>query len=214
MSGQKVMKFGYANKNCRQAVSTQIEAIQARFPGLKVGVEEKGEDDEFNHLIDTEKKGSCLGRGKGHQVVVAEFHHLATSRDQLAERLGTIHSLGSFVTEAKTGLSTEDRAVCPRLMVDAIEFYETGLTGKRRSEIAAHAAKFSSASTPKKGRMPHKEAQRYLCDMSLSISEAIASINKQRKYKVPWTLYYAYREKRAGRIDFPNRAAGRRPHGM
>lgn len=204
------MLYGYANGNAKRPTSRQVETINERFPKLKVGIEEKGSKDEYEFLIDAKKTNKALGRGKGHSVVVAEFHDLATNRDDLVERVATIHGLGSFIIQASDGLSTEDRANCPRLVVDAIEFYESGLTRKRRSEIGAHAAKFSPVTQPKPGRMPNKEAQPYFMDVSLTVPEVCVLINKVKKYKVPWTASRAYREKRLGRLDFPDRAAGPR----
>lgn len=203
------MLYGYANGNCKRPASTQIATINERFPKLKVGIEEKGSKDEYEFLIDVKKSNKALGRGKGHSVVVAEFHDLATNRDDLVERVTAIHMLGSFIIRASDGLSTEHGA-CARLVVDAIEFYESGLTRRRRSEIAAHAAKFSPVAQPKPGRMPNKEAQPYFFDVSLTVPEVCVLINKVRKYKVPWTASRAYREKRLGRLDFPDRAAGPR----
>lgn len=205
------MDYGYANGNAKMATSTQIEIIGARFPKLKVAIEAKGSKDEFKFL--TEADGRTLRRGKGHRIVVAEFHHLARNRDELTERVVAIHALGSFVVDAKTGKSTEDRADCPRLMNDAIYFYETGLSPQRRSELAAHAAKFSPVATIRTDRVPHKIAAEHLCNMALTLQEAVAMINavrdaKGKRYQRPWTKEFAYRERREKRIDFPNRPAG------
>lgn len=84
------------------------------------------------------------------------------------------------------------------------------------SMVAAHAAKSSPRSTAKQGRMPHKEAQPYLCKVEFTVAECCEIINAVRdakgkkKYSVPWNEGFAYREKRGGRIDFPKRAAGPR----
>lgn len=210
------MIWAYVNGNCKQAPKTQIATIEAYDKTLRPIIEPKGSDDEWNAFFGKEV---FLNRDKGHKIVVAEFHQLATNRDDLAERVAAVHALGSFIVEASSGKSTEDRANCPLFMVNAIYTYETGLSPKRRSEIAAYAASKSSASTQKPGRMPNTEAQVFLCDMTLSIREAILAINSVRdakgkkKYRVRWTVSHAYQERNAKppRIDFPTRRPGRRP---
>lgn len=210
------MIWAYVNGNCKQATKTQIATIEAYDKTLAPIVEPKGSDTEWNAFFLPMR---FLNRETGHKIVVAEFHHLATNRDDLAERVAAVHALGSFIVEAKTGRSTENPAECPRLMLESIYTYETRLSPKRRSEIAAYAASKSPVSTQKPGRMPNSEAQVFLCDMKLSIVEAIHAINSVRtadgkkKYKVKWTLGHAYQEKNAKppRIDFPIRRPGRRP---
>lgn len=208
------MDYAYVNGNDRKmAPSTQTEIIKNRFPKLAVVAEPKGSDDEWNAFFG---KNVFLNRGKGHRIVVAEFRHLATGRDELTERVIAVHAAGSFIVQASDGRSTETPGVSERLLVDAIYSYETGLSPKRRSELAAHAAKSSPRSTAKQGRMPHKEAQPYLCKVEFTVAECCEIINAVRdakgkkKYSVPWNEGFAYREKRAGRIDFPKRAAGPR----
>jgi hypothetical protein len=205
------MDFGYANGNAKMATSTQVEIINAQFPNLKVAIEAKGSKDEFNSL--TQEENRTIRRGTGHRIVVAEFHHLASNRDELVERLAAIHVLGSFVLEAKGGKSTEDSAQTPLLLNSAIYFYETGLTPERRSEIAREAAKLSPVATIRTDRVPHKIAVGHLCNMALTIPEAIEMINQVRgangkRYKRKWTKEFAYRERRAKRINFPDRPAG------
>lgn len=212
----QLLEYGYANGNAKMATSSQVEIITAMFPKLKVAIEQKGSKDEWDFLIDAKKTGAkALGRGKGHRVVVAEPHHLARNRDEFVERLAAIHALGSFLVEAKTGRSTEDPAECPRLVNNTIYFYETGLSPERRSELAAHAAKFSPVAKIRTDRVPNKIAAVHLNNMALTVQEAIALINGTRdangkRYRRRWTKEFAYRERRANpkRIDFPNRPAG------
>jgi hypothetical protein len=204
------MDYGYANGNAKMATSTQLEIIAARFPNLKVGVEPKGSKEEWEVFF---IPGAFLNRGNGHRIVVAEFHNLATNRDELVERIAAVHALGSFIVEAKGGKSTEESAQIPLLLNNAIYFYETGLTPERRSEIAREAAKFSPVATIRTDRVPHKIAIQHLSNMALTMQEAIEMINavrdaKGKRYPRRWTKEFAYRERRAGRLDFRDRPAG------
>lgn len=206
------MEYGYANGNAKMATSSQVEIINARFPDLDVAIDKKGDKGEWEAFFN---ENAFLNRGTGHRIVVAEFHHLAANRDELVERVAAVHALGSFIVEAKFGKSTEHPAMCPVLINNAIYFYETGLSPERRSEIAAHAAKFSPVAKIRTDRVPHKIAAEHLCNMALTIPEAIEMINQVRgpngkRYKRKWTKEFAYRERRAKpqRIDFPDRPAG------
>lgn len=204
------MEYGYANANAKMAASTQIEIIRDKFPKLQVVTEPKGSKDEWNAFFG---KQVFLNRGTGHRIVIAEFHHLASNRDELIERVAAVHERGSWIMEAKTGRSTENPAMCPVLINNAIYFYETGLSPERRSEIAAHAAKFSPVSKIRTDRVPHTIAVEHLDNMAISMPVALALINatrdvKGKKYKRPWTKGFAYRERRDGRISFRDRPAG------
>lgn len=205
------MIWGYVNGNCKQATKTQIATIQTYDKTLKPIVDQKGSSDEWDAFFG---KDVFLNRGEGHKIVVAEFHHLATNRDVLVERVVEVHKRGSFIVEARSGRSTEDRAVMPVLLANSFAFYEDGMTPEQRSEIARHAATFSSASNPRQGRMPDREAQVHLCNMSLTIKKRVALINKisrEKKYRAKWSVSLAYRKKAAGDIDFPSAKPGRIP---
>lgn len=204
------MEYGYANGNAKMATSSQVEIINARFPTLKVAIDPKGSKSEWKAFF---AEQAFLNRGTGHRIVVAEFHHLASNRDELVERVAAVHALGSFIVEAKGGKSTEQPAMCPVLINNAIYFYETGLSPERRSEIAAHAASFSPVAKIRTDRVPHKIAAEHLNNMALTLPEAIEMINQVRgengkRYKRRWTKEFAYRERRGKRIDFRDRPAG------
>lgn len=205
------MLFGYANGNARQAVSTQIEAIRSYNPKIKVGVEAKGSDEEFDRLIDAREERKALGRGSGHSVVVAEFHHLATYADCLFERLKIIHEKGSFVVEAATGRSTEDRVALLDMAAEAIDFYRYKLTRKDRSRIGALAAKHSPRAKEKPGRMPLEEAAAFLTNAAYGRKGALMAINADDRFKVKWTDNYLQYLVSKRRIILPLRKSGPKP---
>src|ERR1700678_152259 len=118
------MDFGYTNGNCRQAASTQREAIKT-FGVTKIWHDEKGDSGDFDHLTGEE---TGISRGDGNRVIVAEFHHLATNREDLLARVGLIHKRGAFVVEAMTGRSTEDRDCFAVMLLEATDFYRGGMS--------------------------------------------------------------------------------------
>jgi len=207
------MNFGYANGNAKQAASTQAAALRAYDPKIKVWTEEKGASEDFDHIVDKRKTGSCLARGSGHAVVVAEFHQLATNRDELTQRVQAIHKLGAVIIEVSSRRSTEDRADLAAMMVEALDYYRIGGMSKaERTRVGKLGAAASPVTKAKDGRMAASMAIKFLYDPSLSIKEALGLIAKDKRYKVPWTMSYAYKQHRDGKIQLPKRAAGRRPN--
>lgn len=222
------MEYAYANGNAKQAVSSQVALIEAYNAKLVPAVDQKGEDAEWLHIIAADGKPKALGRGRGHFVVVGEIQHLARTRADFVERLAIIHAKGSFIKEAKpqpdgSRRSSEKHAVLVAMVLDAFEFYETGLSKSQRSAIGKHASSFSPVTKDKDGRMPISEAIETcgLYDAGVPIDEVLVRINRVRKYKVKWNMSYIYdlnkdrKDKngklvRARKITLPQRPAGRR----
>lgn len=209
------MYYGYANGNCRQATSTQVEAIQAFRPKLPVAVEQKGGDDEWRFLIAEDGKPKALGRGRGHFVVVANFHQLATNTEDLVARVNAVHGRGSFIIEpgleGKPHRSTEDRVALVDMLIEAQDFYRKGISKRDRSRAGAIGAKHSPVTQPKQGRMPVSEAAPVLMDPQYGRAQAIAEVNKlsrKRGYKVPWTDSYLQQRVKAKEITLPVRKSG------
>lgn len=212
------MYYGYANGNCRQATSTQVEAIEAFRPGLKVAVEQKGSDDEWRFLVATDGKPKALGRGSGHFVVVANFHQLATNTEDLVERVNAVHARGSYIVEpgleGKPHRSTEDRVALVDMLIEAQDFYRKGISKRDRSRAGKIGAKASPATKPKEGRLPVSEAAPILKDESYGRRQAIEEVNKlgrKRGFKVPWTDSYLQARVNAGEITLPVRKSGPKP---
>jgi len=207
------MLFGYANGNAKQATSAQVAALRSYDPKIKVWIEPQGSFEEFDHIVDRKKQGACLGRGSNHAVAVAEFHQLATNRDELTQRVQAIHKLGAVIIEVSSRRSTEDRADLAAMMVEALDYYRMGGMSKaERTRVGKLGAAASPVTKPKDGRMPASMAIKFLYDLSLSIKEALGLIAKDRRYRVPWTMSFAYKQHRDGKIQLPKRAAGRRPN--
>ena len=212
------MNFGYANSNARAAALTQIAALRAFDPKIKIWTEGKGSSEDFDHIVDRKKVGVALGRGKGHAVVVVEFHMLATSRDELTRRVRDIHKIGAVIIEASTRRSTEDRGDLAEMMLEAAEFYRVGgmsaVERRRVSKLGGAVSAKASKAKALERRMPISEAVRYLNDPALSVKEALALIAKDRRYKVEWSMSYYYKRKReakqARENTFIDKPAGRR----
>lgn len=211
----KRMYYGYANGNCRQATSTQVEAIQAFRPGLRVAVEEKGSDDEWRFLVAADGKPKALGRGSGHFVVVANFHQLATNTEDLVARVNAVHSRGSYILEpgleGKPHRSSEDRVALVDMVIEALDFYRKGISKRDRSRAGAIGAKHSPVAKPKEGRMPVQEAAPILKDEQYGRKQALDEVNKlsrKRGYKVPWTDSYLQGRVNAKEIVLPVRKSG------
>lgn len=198
------MMFGYANGSARKAISTQREVLEA-FGVKKIWADEKGEDGDWLHLTGKE---TGLGRGGPHQVVVAEFHLLATNREDLANRLRTIFDRGSSVVEAATNRRTSNLGELVDMVLEAADYYRGGMSKAERARIAKLGADASPVTKPKVGRMPATEAIKFLYDVNLTIREAIAHINRDRRYRLKWNLSYAYQQNRKGKIKLPQRVAG------
>jgi hypothetical protein len=199
------MIFGYANGNARRAVATQREVLEA-FGVTRIWADEKGEAGDWEHLTG-EQTG--IGRDGPHSVVVAEFHLLATNRADLIERVLLVHARGSWIVEAATGRQTHDLAHLIHMLLEATDFYyQGGMSKAERQRIAKLGAAASPVTKPKDGRMPLTEAIKFLYDVSLTIREAIAHINRDRRYRRKWSLSYAYQRNKAGDIKLPQRIAG------
>lgn len=205
MGYMEPMKFGYINGNAKRSTASQRAALKA-FGVEKIWCDEKGSHEDFNHLT---AKRSGIGRGDVRYLAVAEFHLLATGRKQLLERVNLVHGYAVFIIEASTGRNTESHVALADMLAEAEDFYRTGLRKAEREKIGKRGGEARWAK-PNSRRMPDSEALIYLCDMNLSINQAIAAINADRRYKVPWTRNYAYVRKKRGELKFPDRAAGRR----
>jgi hypothetical protein len=198
------MMFGYVNGSARKAVSAQREAIEAL--GInKIWQDNRGNTEEWNHLTGLE---TGIGRGGPHQIVVAEFHLLSTTRDGLLARLKTIFDRGSHVLEALTNRSTENNDEFAQMLLEATDYYRGGMSKAERRKIAKMGAEASPVTKPKDGRMPATEAIKWLYDVSLTIQVALARINQDERYRTKWTQSYVYQQHHKGKIRLPQRVAG------
>jgi hypothetical protein len=198
------MMFGYANGSARKAIATQRETLEA-FGVQKIWADEKGDDGDWLHLTG---EGTGLSRGGPHEIVVAEFHLLATNRAGLLDRLKTIFERGAVVVEAMTGRRTSNQRDYADMLLEATDFYRGGMSKAERIRIAKLGAAASPVTKLKDGRMPLTEAIKFLYDVNLTIREAIAYINRDRRYRRKWSLSFAYQRNKAGDIKLPQRIAG------
>lgn len=145
-------------------------------------------------------------------AAVSHFHRLAPDSEDLRDVLEEIEAQGATIRELSTGRVSTKVNDMAAMIFEAQDFYaQRGLTSERAREIGKLGAAASPVTKQKERRMPHAEAIVFLNDITMGIKEAIAKINRDRRYKTKWTFNYAYQEKRAGRLPFASRSAGPKP---
>lgn len=146
---------------------------------------------------------------KGDEIHVSDFHRLGQSVADLVEIVEAIEAKGAAAVEVRTGYRSDKGSQLSKMQHHACLWY-----ARRDPDTLAvrgrEAAKLSSASQPKEGRMPPREAMRFLNDHEKYpyIDDAIEAIAAVKKYGTPWTKSHVYRMNKAKVISLRPRLTG------
>ncbi len=157
---------------------------------------------------------------KGDTAGVAFFFNLAIDPDDLNQVIADLEARGAIIFEAASGRTSADGKALRAMYAEACDVYDgKSLSTEEARQMGKKRAANWDRAKPKPGRMPFSEAQPILCDLKLSISAAIAKINKisgerdpktkKKRYPTKWTVNFAYRSRDKNLIAFPDRGAGR-----
>lgn len=146
---------------------------------------------------------------KGDEIYVSDFHRLGQAVADLIKVMEAIEEKGAVVVEARTGLRSDKASQMSKML------HHAGLWYARRDPdtLAARgreAAKLSSASQIKEGRMPAGEAAVYLNDHERYpyLDDALDAINAVRKYGTPWNKPFVYRMVHKKKLSLRPRLSG------
>lgn len=146
---------------------------------------------------------------KGDEVHVSDFHRLGRAVAELVEIIEAIEAKGAVVVEARTGFRSDKGSQLSKMQ------HHAGLWYARRDPVTLasrgrEAAKLSSASNPKEGRMPPREAMKFLNDHKKYpyLDDALDALNADPRYGIPWNKPYVYRMNKAKVISLRPRLSG------
>lgn len=147
-----------------------------------------------------------IRKGHGDIVAVTHFHRLAPTAKDLAGIFARIAAKGATVLEIATGHSTGDPAQHHLMIGAAHDFYAGRLTSEEASEFGKMGAAITGFKA-KKGHMPFPDMDKILDDHTLSMAQAVARINADRRYK-PVSATWCWRKKQEDKLHFRNRISG------
>ena len=181
---------GYIRPEPRFPAKAQREAL--RQFGVQDGAiyeeAERGRGDTYPELADL--TGSLR---QGDSVVVTEFHRLASNLDDLRENATAILSRGFEVLET-TGRRSGVHVDLVHMVLDAVLLYGRKLLSHAQAvELGKLGAAASPMTKRKRGRMPIAEAKvLWVSRPDWTSEQALALINSDRRYRVPYSMKYAY----------------------
>ncbi len=189
------MLRGYIRPDARISVQRQREALVAIGCTMFYVEHERRRGDSF-----PERDDWISHLRKPDEACVAVFNRLAIGKNDLAATLKAIFAKGIPIIEAETGRRSDNQESLVDMIAEATGYYARHLD----SEEAVRRGKLGAAASPvtkrRKGRMPEREALKFLNDRAKyrKLKDAVAAINKDKRYPTPWSVPLVYRLKKLG----------------
>jgi hypothetical protein len=173
------------------------------FAKLKRNEDKDGASETIEWLINRKLRATHRDR-----VLVTHFHRLAPDGKDLLATFRAIRAKGATVFEITTGRSSACQADLAHMTSDAKDFYAGRPTAEQLASWGIEGAARSSASRAKEGHMPLHDMDKILDDHSLTLDQAIARINADRRYKTKVSKSWIHRRRGDGKLKFRHRISG------
>lgn len=149
-----------------------------------------------------------LRKGHSDRVLVTRFDRLAPNARELREVFHKIEAAGATVFEITTGRSSAKPSDLLAMTDEAKDFYAGRPTGDELSAWGSAGAAQSPVTKAKTGHMPLRDMDAILDDHSLTLDQAVARINADKRYKTKVSKSWVQRRRAAGILKYRHRISG------
>ena len=131
------------------------------------------------------------------QIIIARADRLATSAKGWMEAVKAAHKRKAVVIDASTGERSDRECDLLEMFHRTSKMYAgRWLPTERARELGIAGAEASPVTKAAEGRMPWRQAVAIMNRHELTVDEAIAVINSDRRYKAEWSRNTIYRVNR------------------
>jgi hypothetical protein len=158
------------------------------------------EDRRDAHQSLRERGDAIAALRRGDELCVSHLHRLGTGQGDLSAAIRAVIEQGATVIEANTGRRSDNAAQLVGMIADANTFYARTMTPETAQRIGRLGAAASPMTKRRRDRMPIKDALKIVNDHKRypTLVEALAVINKDKRYKRPWSVAHVYHLKKDG----------------